>query len=206
MKIKRDLVLGLATISLAIVTVGCATGGYHSTTPQEHAMWRAAETGNVEAQRRVAVDLSPNSPPGGAETDAGYAAFWFREACDQQYANAAVSFLELAEYEERRSRDSSHVSHALACLHSAIEQGHREAIRAGAIRATKREKNFGRAYYLYALMQEVDPEFADHRWEIVEHLIQGERERMERRARDWLASNQLKGDDDFLRELSSDRG
>lgn len=99
MRFMRDFALGLVSAGMAVVAFGCATGGYHSTTPEEHAMWRAAEVGNLEAQRRVAVDLIPHSAPGGAEPDAEHAAFWFKEACDQRYANAAVDFLEFAEHE-----------------------------------------------------------------------------------------------------------
>ncbi|MFK7895373.1 MAG: hypothetical protein AB8G23_06035 [Myxococcota bacterium] len=202
MKLRR-LGIGLLATGMTLTALGCATGGYHSTTPEEHAMWRAAEAGNLEAQRRVAVDLSPNSAPEGARIDSGHAAFWYQEACSQRYANAAVDFLRFAEYEEARTRDSLYLSQALACLHSAIEQGHRAAIRAGATRAAKSEKDFRRAYYLYALLAKEDPAFADRRWEIADQLIQGEPERIEERAAEWLSRNSLKGDDDFLRELSS---
>lgn len=206
MRIHRNFIFGLFGIAVVAASFGCATGGYHSTTPEEHAMWRAAEAGNLEAQRRVAIGLSPNSAPEGNPVDAGHAAFWFQEACSQRYANAAVDFLEFAEYEEARTRDSLYLSQALACLHSAIEQGHRRAIRAGATRAETREKDYRRAYYLYALMAEAEPGFADRRWDIAEHLIQGEPERIEKRAAEWRSRNTLKDDDDFLRELGSNQG
>lgn len=204
--IKLSGLIGLVGAGIAMATLGCATGGYGSTTPEEFAMWRAAEEGNLEAQRRLAVDLSPNSAPGGAAPDAGHAAFWFKEACKKRYANAAVEFLEFAENEQLRFRDPRHVSHALACLHGAIEQGHRDAIRAGATRAATHEKDFRRAYYLYALLAKADPAFAERRWDITDHLISGEPERLDQRAADWLAINMLKGDDDFLRELTAERG
>lgn len=206
MRIKRDFVLGLVIAGMAVAAFGCAAGSYHSTTPEEHAMWRAAEMGNLEAQRRVAVDLSPHSAPGGAEPDAEHAAFWFQEACKRRYANAAVDFLQFAEHEQLRSRDSRFLSQALACLYSAIEQGHRDAIRAGAIRAATHEQDDRRAYYLFALMAEEDPLFADRRWDIAERLIPGEPERIEKRAADWRAIHALKDDDDFFRELSAERG
>jgi TPR repeat protein len=203
MRIMRDFVLALVGVGAATMTLGCAAGAYNSTTPAEHAMWRAAEAGNPEAQRRVAVDLTPHSKPGGAAPDAGHAAFWFKEACKQRYANAAVEFLEFAEKERLRSGDSRYVGDALTCLHAAIDQGHRDAIKTGAIRAATRERDFPRAYYLYALMEEGEPVFADRRWEIVDDLIPGQPERIDRRAADWRASNALKDDDDFLIERNS---
>lgn len=206
MGVRHHLRIGLVSAGIAIAAFGCAAGSYHSTTAGEHAMWRAAEGGNPEAQRRVAVDLSPISEPGGAEPDAEHSAFWFKEACDQRYANAAVDFLKLAEHEYLRTRDSRYLSQALACMYSSIEQGHRKAIRAGAVRAMNHEQDYRRAYYLYALMAEEDPVFADGRFDIADRLIEGEPLRIEERAANWRASHTLKGDDDFLRELSANRG
>jgi TPR repeat protein len=163
------------------------------------------EGGNPEAQRRVANDLRPGGTPGGAGEDSGHAAFWFRTACKQHYANAAVEFYEFAEAHRIRTGDPRHLDNALPCLQSAINQGHRGAIVVGAKRAESLEKNYERAFFLYSLMEKEDPAWADRRWELMDRLTLDAPDRLHRHAEEWRARNTIKSHDDFLREQSSAR-
>lgn len=190
---------------IIVLGVSACAGSHMTRTPAERALWMAAENGNPEAQRRVALDLSPDSEPGGARADAGHAAFWFRAACEQQYANAAVDFYEFAENYRLRTGDARHLDHALPCLQSAIEQGHQGAIIKGATRAELVEKNYERAFFLYSLMAKKDPVWADQRWKWVGELSVDAPDRLHRRAARWHATHRIKDNDDFLREQSASR-
>ena len=119
----------------------------------------AAEAGDVEAMRQLANVYRPTEAMGVQYGNLAQAVFWYRQACAAGYANAQVDFYQFARTWAETTSDA-YLEEAIACLESAIEQGHRDAIMAGAFRAAFIDGDYARAWYLYALLEDSDPDIA----------------------------------------------
>jgi hypothetical protein len=88
-------------------------------------------------------------------------------------------------------------------LESAIEQGHRGAIISGAFRAAYIDFDYPRAWYLYALLEDTDPQIAQQRNDFADKLTQEEIDEAEAAAAAWRAENKVKEYADFFAEVNS---
>ncbi len=162
----------------------------------------AAEAGDVEAMRQLANLYRPQESLGVRYGNLERALFWYRQACAAGYANAQVDFYTFASSLADSSSDA-YLAEATVCLDAAIEQGHQDAIRAGAFQAAFLDKDYARGFYLYALLEEADPEMAQQRFAFAEQLTADEIETAETAAAAWRAENRVRSYDDFFAEVNS---
>jgi dienelactone hydrolase len=162
----------------------------------------AAEAGDVEAQRQLANLYRPTEVLGVQYGNLERTVYWYRKACEAGYANAQVDFYEFARAHADR-HDDTYLSEALACLEDAIKQGHRSAIVHGAFRAAFIDQDYATAFYLFALLEEADPELAAQRFDFADQLTQAEIDAAEEAAAIWRAANQIKDYDDFFADVDS---
>ena len=162
----------------------------------------AAEAGDVEAMRQLANLYRPTEALGVRYGDVAQAVEWYRRACAAGYANAQVDFYEFA----RAFADAGHddyLHEAVVCLDDAIRQGHRSAIINGAFRAAFIEQDYATGFFLYALFEGTEPEFADQRWRFADQLTQTEIDAAEAQAAAWRAENSIRDYEDFFAEVDS---
>lgn len=162
----------------------------------------AAEAGDVEAMRQLALVYQPTVAMGVAYGDLERTIFWFRQACAAGYANAQVDFYRFASTFAETTSDA-YLPEAIVCLQDAIEQGHRSAIADGAFRAAYIQHDYATAFYLYALLEDADPELADQRHSIADRLTPEQIADAEQAASEWRAANRVKDYDDFFAEVNS---
>jgi hypothetical protein len=162
----------------------------------------AAEAGDVEAMRQLANLYRPTDALGVQYGNLAQAVYWYRQACAAGYANAQVDFYEFARLQADVDNDV-YLEEAVACLEDAIRQGHRGAIRNGAFRAAFIEQEYQTAFFLYALLEEADPELAAQRFAFADQLTQAEIDEAEQAAAEWRAVNQIKDYNDFFAEVDS---
>ncbi len=162
----------------------------------------AAEAGDVEAMRQLANVYRPTEAMGVQYGNLAQAVFWYRQACAAGYANAQVDFYDFARTWAETTNDA-YLEEAIACLESAIEQGHRDAIISGAFRAAFIDGNYARAWYLYTLLEESDPDIAKQRESFADKLTQAEIDKAEAQAAAWLAENKVKTYNDFFAAVNS---
>ncbi len=170
--------------------------------PTEAQLRAACEAGDVEAQRQLANRSAPRESFGVTYGDAKAAIYWYRRACAAGYANAEVDFYEFAET-RAQAETGSVTDEAVACLDDAVRQGHRMAIIDRAFRAAFGEHDYKKGYYLYALLADSEPQYADQRHSIANQLTPAEIDAAEKAAGDWRASNQVKDYDDFFALVNS---
>jgi hypothetical protein len=162
----------------------------------------AAEAGDVEAMRQLANIYRPQEAMGVSYGNLERSVFWYRQACAAGYANAQVDFYEFASSWAETTSDA-YLAEAIACLEGAIEQGHRSAIIAGAFRAAYIDFDYPRAWYLYALLEDSDPDIAQQRNSFADELTQAEIDDAEAAAAAWRAENEVRDYDDFFAEVNS---
>jgi dienelactone hydrolase len=162
----------------------------------------AAEAGDVEAMRQLANVYRPTEAMGVAYGNLARAVFWYREACVAGYANAQVDFYQFARTWAETTGDE-YLEEAIVCLEGAIKQGHRQAILDGAFRAAFVDGDYARAWYLYALLEDADPQAAEQRFTFAGQLTQAEIDEAEAAAAAWRAENAVKDYDDFFAEVDS---
>ncbi|MFN3330996.1 MAG: hypothetical protein ACK47M_00605 [Caldilinea sp.] len=162
----------------------------------------ATEAGDVEAMRQLANLYRPTDALGVQYGNLAQAVFWYRQACAAGYANAQVDFYDFARSHAERHSDEF-LDEAVACLEDAIEQGHREAIIAGAFRAGFIEQDYQTAFFLYALLEESDPELAVQRHTFADQLTAAEIDAANQAASTWRAENRVKTYNDFFVEVNS---
>ena len=162
----------------------------------------AAETGDVEAMRQLANLYRPTEALGVQYGNLAQVVYWYRQACAAGYANAQVDFYEFARTHADMG-DDAYLDEAIACLEDAIRQGHRSAIINGAFRATFIEQDYQRGFFLYALFEETEPDFAEQRWSFADQLTQAEIEEAEQAAAAWRAANPIKDYEDFFAQVDS---
>lgn len=162
----------------------------------------AAEAGDVEAQRQLANLYRPSESLGVRYGNVEKAVFWYRQACAAGYANAQVDFYEFARMHAELYNDA-YLEEAIVCLEAAIRQGHRMAIINGAFRAAFIDRDYKTGFFLYALLDETEPDFAAQRWSFAEQLTQTEIDETEAAAAEWRANNRIKDYDDFFRAVNS---
>ena len=127
----------------------------------------AAEAGDVEAMRQLANTYAPTEALGVRYGNLERAVFWYRQACAAGYANAQVDFYEFARLQADQGNDA-YLEEAIACLEDAIRQGHRSAILNGAFRAAFIEQDYKTGFFLFALFEDTEPEYAEQRWSFAE--------------------------------------
>ena len=170
-------------------------------TPPSPEKIAAAEAGDVEAMRQLANVYRPQEAMGVQYGNLEKSVFWYREACAAGYANAQVDFYQFARtWAETTSEEF--LDEAIGCLNTAIDQGHRTAIIDGAFRAAYIDFDYPRAWYLYALLEESDPDIAAQRQSFADQLTQAETDETEAAAAAWRAENEVKDYDDFFAEVS----
>jgi dienelactone hydrolase len=162
----------------------------------------AAEAGDVEAMRQLANLYAPTEALGVQYGNLERAVFWHRAACAAGYANAQVDFYEFARLQADLGNDA-YLDEAVACLDDAIRQGHRSAIIDGAFRAAFIEQDYRTAFFLYALLEESDPDIAAQRFTFADQLTQAEIDEAEAAAAAWRAENEIKDYDDFFAAVDS---
>jgi hypothetical protein len=162
----------------------------------------AAEAGDVEAMRQLANVYRPTEAMGVSYGNLERSVFWYRQACAAGYANAQVDFYTFARGWAETASDA-YLAEAIACLESAIEQGHRSAIIDGAFRAAYIDFDYPRAWYLYALLEDAEPEIAQQREPFAEELTQAQIDEAEAAAAAWRAENEVRDYDDFFAEVNS---
>ncbi len=158
----------------------------------------AAEAGDVEAMRQLANLYRPTEALGVQYGNLEQAVYWYRRACTAGYANAQVDFYEFA----RAQADVGHAAYleeATACLEDAIRQGHRDAIIHGAFI----EQDYATAFFLYALLEDTEPDIARQRESFADQLTQAEIDEAENAAAEWRAANPIKDYEDFFAEVDS---
>jgi len=163
----------------------------------------AAEAGDVEAMRQLANVYRPTEALGVQYGNLERAVFWYRQACAAGYANAQVDFYEFARTWAESSGDDSYLEEAVICLQDAIDQGHRSAISNGAFRAAFIEGDYKTGFYLYALLEDADPDLAARRHTFVDQLTADEIAAAEEAAAQWRAANSVKDYNDFFAEVNS---
>ena len=179
-----------------------ALASLHGNQPSEAQLLAAGEAGDVEAQRQLANGYQPRKSFGVPYGNAAEAIRWFRRACAAGYANAEVDFYEFAESQEQIGTDGA-IEEAVACLDDAIRQGHRKAIIDGAFRAAFMEQDYKKGYYLYALLADTEPQYADQRQSFASQLTPAEIAAAEKAASDWRAHNPIRDYDDFFALVNS---
>ena len=162
----------------------------------------AAEAGDVEAMRQLANLYRPTEALGVQYGNLGQAVFWYRKACEAGYANAQVDFYEFARGQADMG-NSAYLEEAVVCLEDAIRQGHRSAIINGAFRAAFIEHDYKTGFFLYALFEDTEPEYAEQRWSFADQLTQAEIDEAEQAAAAWRAANPIKDYNDFFVEVNS---
>ncbi len=162
----------------------------------------AAEAGDVEAMRQLANLYRPTEALGVQYGNLEQAVFWYRQACAAGYANAQVDFYEFARLQADMG-DDVYLEEAIACLEDAIRQGHRSAIINGAFRAAFIEQDYKTGFFLYALFEDTEPDYAEQRWSFADQLTQAEIDEAEQAAAEWRAANQIKDYEDFFAEVDS---
>jgi dienelactone hydrolase len=162
----------------------------------------AAEAGDVEAMRQLANVYRPREAMGVQYGNLEQAVFWYRKACAAGYAVAQVDFFQFAETWAETTSDEF-LEEAIACLNDAIEQGHRVAIQSGAFRAAYIDFDYPRAWFLYALLEDADPQVAEQRQAFADQLTQAEIDEAEVAAAAWRTENTVKEDADFFAEVNS---
>ena len=162
----------------------------------------AAEAGDVEAMRQLANLYKPTEALGVLYGDLAQEVRWYRAACAAGYANAQVDFYAFARTQADLG-NSAYLAEAVACLEAAIRQGHRSAIIDGAFRAAFIEQDYQTAFFLYALLQESDPDIAGQRESFAAQLTQAEIDGAEAAAAAWRAENEIKDYDDFFAAVNS---
>ena len=73
----------------------------------------------------------------------------------------------------------------------------------GAFHAAFVDGEYATAFYLHALLDEVDPEWAAQRYAFADELTQAEIDAAEEAAAAWRADNEIKEYDDFFAEVNS---
>lgn len=137
----------------------------------------AAETGDVEAMRQLANLYRPTEALGVQYGNLAQVVYWYRQA----YHGPATPTPRSNSTSSRTHADmgdDAYLDEAIACLEDAIRQGHRSAIINGAFRATFIEQDY-RGFFLYALFEETEPDFAEQRWSFADQLTQAEIEEAE---------------------------
>ena len=192
------------TLFLADVELARAPVGSQETlsAPPSPELIAAAEAGDAEAMRQLANLYAPTEAMGVQFGNLEQAVFWYRKACAAGYANAQVDFYEFARTHAELG-DDAFLEEAIVCLEDAIRQGHRSAIIAGAFRAAFIEQDYKTAFFLYALFEETEPDFAEQRWSFAEQLTQAEIDEAEQAAAEWRAANRIKDYEDFFSEVNS---
>ena len=99
--------------------------------------------------------------------------------------------------------DDTYLDEAIVCLQDAIRQGHRSAISSGAFRAAFIEGDYKTGFYLYALLEDADPELAARRQTFADQLTADEIAEAEAAAAEWRAANTVKDYEDFFAEVNS---
>ena len=162
----------------------------------------AAEAGDVEAMRQLANLYKPTEALGVQYGNLEQAVFWYRQACAAGYAVAQVDFYEFARTHAELHSDEF-LDEALVCLEDAIRQGHRNAIIMGAFHAAFIAQDYKTGFFLYALFEGTEPDFADQRWSFADQLTQAEIDEAEEAAAAWRAENQIRDDKYFFAEVNS---
>ncbi len=162
----------------------------------------AAEAGDVEAMRQMANVYRPTEALGVQYGNLAQAVYWYRQACALGYANAQVDFYEFAR-SQADAGNPAYLDEAIVCLEEAIRQGHRTAIINGAFRAAFIEQDYRRGFFLYALFEETEPDYADQRWTFADQLTQSEIDQAEAQAALWRAENEIKEYEDFFALVDS---
>jgi hypothetical protein len=162
----------------------------------------AAEAGDVEAMRQLANLYRPTDALGVQYGNLEQAIFWYRQACAAGYAVAQADFYDFARTHAERHSDV-YLDEALVCLEDAIRQGHRNAIISGAAHAAFIAHDYKTGFFLYALFEGTEPDFADQRWSFADQLTQTEIDEAEQAAAAWRAENQIRDDNDFFAEVNS---
>jgi dienelactone hydrolase len=191
--------LFLADIELVRSTVGFQETLDAPPSPEKIA---AAEAGDVEAMRQLANVYRPTEALGVTYGNLQQSVFWYRQACAAGYANAQVDFYQFARAWAETTSDMF-LPEAIVCLEDAIAQGHRSAILDGAFRAAYIDFDYPRAWYLYALLEESDPDLAAQRHSFADQLTQAEIDAAETAAAAWRAENTVKDYDDFFAAVNS---
>ncbi|MBK8047191.1 MAG: sel1 repeat family protein [Anaerolineales bacterium] len=162
----------------------------------------AAEAGDVEAQRQLANLYRPTSAMGIYYGSSEQAVYWYRQACAAGYANAQVDFFDFASSYDGPNAEI-YLAEATACLEDAIRQGHRMAIINGAFQAAFVNHDYKTGFFLYALLEDSEPHYAEQRWSFAGNLTAAEIDEAEQAAAEWRANNQIKDYDDFFIEVNS---
>jgi hypothetical protein len=162
----------------------------------------AAEAGDVEAMRQLANVYRPKEAMGVLYGNLEQAVFWYRQACAAGYANAQVDFYEFARGFAEMASDA-YLPEAITCLEDAIRQGHRSAISNGAFRAAFIDQDYKTGFFLYALLEDADPQLAAQRQSFADQLTAAEIEEAEQAAAAWRAANTVKDYDDFFAAVNS---
>ena len=162
----------------------------------------AAAAGDVEAMRQLANVYRPKEAQGVLYGNLAQSVFWYREACAAGYANAQVDFYEFARTFAETTSDA-YLAEAIACLDDAVRQGHRSAISNAAFRAAFIDQDYARGFYLYALLEDADPQLAGQRQTFAGNLSADEIAAAEEAAAAWRAANTVKDYNDFFAEVNS---
>jgi hypothetical protein len=191
----------LALLLLVLMTRACLSRETLGAPPSAELI-AAAEAGDVEAQRQLANLYRPTEALGVPFGNVEKAVFWYRKACDAGYANAQVDFYEFA-FSYSGANSDVYLAEAIICLEDAIRQGHRNAIINGAFWAAFIDHDYKTGFFLYALFEGTEPEFAEQRWSFAENLTQHEIDEAEQAAAEWRANNRIKDYDDFFAAVNS---
>ncbi len=191
--------LFLADVELARSPVGSQETLSNPPSPE---LIAAAEAGDVEAMRQLANLYRPTEALGVQYGNLEQAVFWYRKACEAGYANAQVDFYDFARLHADMG-DDTYLAEAIACLEDAIRQGHRSAIINGAFRAAFIEQDYKTGFFLYALFEGTEPDYAEQRWSFADQLTQAEIDEAEQAAAEWRAANEIRDYDDFFAEVDS---
>jgi hypothetical protein len=197
------LIAGLVLVACTYAPLaGTKPASSKDDAPTEAQLRAAGEAGDVEAQRQLAYRSEPKEAFGVTYGNAEAAIYWYRRACAAGYANAEVDFYEFAET-RAQAETGSVVDEAVACLDDAVRQGHRNAIIDRAFRAAFGEHDYKKGYYLYALLADSEPQYADQRHSIANQLTPAEIDAAEKAAADWRAGNQVRDYNDFFAVVNS---
>jgi len=108
-----------AFLALVLAAIGCVPSELG-----DLGRVRAAEAGDVEAQRQLANEHKPGHAFGVATGDVLKAVYWYRKSCALGYANAQTDFYDFASV-YAQTTDPQYLDEAFTCLNQAIDQGHR---------------------------------------------------------------------------------
>jgi len=200
---RLGLVVALSTIASIALSLGTAC--FMTESVSDDPLVQAAENGDPEAQRQLGNRFEPGTADDAEIGDVEKAVYWYRKACAAGYANGQIDFYNFA-YVHAHTADPRYLDEAILCLQQAIEQGHRNAIVAGAFRAAFIDKDVPRGFYLYALLTESDPGYAEQRWTLSDELSRETINQLERDAAAWRSQNRVKDYNDFFLEVASPFG